>query len=102
MTTGIGNSIAIPHCKDDSCPDFVAAMGISREGIDFKAIDNIDVKIVFLLLGPADEPNKHIKLLSRISRIMSHNDIRAKLAASVKPEEAYDQIEQEEKNHPSI
>lgn len=98
MTTGVGNAIAIPHCKDASCPEFIAAMGISSHGLDFKAIDNLNVHIIFLLLGPADEPNKHIKLLSRISRLMSNAPFREKLLKCSKADEAYFLLIDEEKN----
>jgi mannitol/fructose-specific phosphotransferase system IIA component (Ntr-type) len=100
MTTGIGHAVAIPHCKDESCPEFVIALGISHNGINFGAIDNSDVKIIFLLLGPVDEPHKHIKLLSRISRLMGNEPIREKILRCRKAEEALYMITEEEKSYP--
>jgi len=76
MTTGVGNGIAIPHCKDSSCPNFAVALGIATKGIKFESIDKKDVKIVFLLVGPENNPGMHIKLLSRISRLMSNEELR--------------------------
>ena len=49
MTTGVGNAIAIPHCKSTMCSQFVIALGISTQGIDFNAVDNKKVNFIFLL-----------------------------------------------------
>jgi fructose-specific phosphotransferase system IIA component len=76
MTTGVGNGIAIPHCKHSSCPNFAVAMGVHNKGIDFSSIDKKNVNIIFLLVGPENNPGLHIKLLSRISRLMSSDDLR--------------------------
>lgn len=56
MTTGVGNGIAIPHCKHNDSPDFVVSLGIKPEGLDFESIDKKPVKIVFLLVGPENNP----------------------------------------------
>jgi len=71
MSTGVGNGVAIPHCKSPLSPDFTLALGIHKTGIDFNSIDNEPVRIIFLLTGPEDNPTGHIRLLSRISRIIS-------------------------------
>lgn len=96
MTTGVGNGIAIPHCKHNSCPNFAAALGIHPKGIDFEAIDKKKVKIVFLLVGPENNPGLHIKLLSRISRLMSNEDLREHLASCKTGKDALKLIEEEE------
>ena len=46
MTTGVGNGIAIPHCKHGSCPNFSVVMGIHSKGIPFESVDKKDVKII--------------------------------------------------------
>lgn len=76
MTTGVGNGIAIPHCKDDSIQNFAVALGITENRIDFDSIDNNPVHIIFLLVGPESQPGLHIKFLSRISRLMNNEEIR--------------------------
>ena len=96
MTTGVGNGIAIPHCKHTSCPGFRSALGIHPKGIEFEAIDKKKVKIVFLLVGPENNPGLHIKLLSRISRLMSNEDLRERLINASSSEEALELIEEEE------
>jgi len=96
MTTGVGNGIAIPHCKHSSCPNFAVAMGIHTEGIDFRSIDKKDVNIIFLLVGPENNPGLHIKLLSRISRLMSSDDLRDQVLETSSPEEMLELLRDEE------
>lgn len=96
ITTGVGNGIAIPHCKDKSCPNFAVALGVHNKGLDFEAIDKKKVKIVFLLVGPENNPGLHIKLLSRISRLMSNEELRNLILKCKKAEEVIDLINEEE------
>ena len=96
MTTGVGNGIAIPHCKHQDSPDFAVSLGIIPDGLDFESIDKKPVKIVFLLVGPENNPGLHIKLLSRISRLMSNEELRQQLIESNNAEEALNFIEEEE------
>jgi len=102
MTTGVGNAIAIPHCKHQSCPDFTVALGICTEEIDFFSIDNKKVKLIFVLLGPENNPGIHIKLLSRISRLMSNKEIREQLISCTSADQAFQLIQEEEENYPEI
>lgn len=96
MTTGVGNGIAIPHCKHSACSDFRLAMGISHSDIDFISVDQNPVQIVFLLVGPMNAAGMHIKILSRITRILSKEDVRDKLKSFSDAKEAFDFIIEEE------
>jgi PTS system fructose-specific IIC component len=96
MTTGVGNGIAIPHCKDSSCPNFAVALGVHSKGLNFESIDKKDVRIIFLLVGPENNPGLHIKLLSRISRLMSNEDLRDELLDCKTAEDALNLLQEEE------
>ena len=96
MTTGVGNGIAIPHCKHSDSPEFSVCLGIQPKGIDFQSIDKKDVNIIFLLVGPENNPGLHIKLLSRISRLMSNEELRQQLLECKSNKEAFDLIHDEE------
>ena len=96
MTTGVGNGIAIPHCKDNSTRDFAVALGITENSIDFDAIDENPVHIIFLLVGPESQPGMHIKLLSRISRLMGKEDIRDQLLKMKSAAEIHSLLAEEE------
>ncbi|MCK5075365.1 MAG: PTS sugar transporter subunit IIA [Calditrichia bacterium] len=89
MSTGVGSGIALPHAKTNLCPDFYIGIGISPQGIDYGAIDNNKVKIICLLLGPEKEPNKHIKFLSKISKILNQESVRQELINAKKREDIF-------------
>ena len=79
MSTGVGDGVAIPHGKSDSAPSIVAALGVTREPVDFDSIDNKPVRLVWLLVGPPGNTGPHLKALSRISRLMHKSEFREKL-----------------------
>lgn len=76
VSTGVGKGFAIPHGKSDDISDIVAAFAILSEPIDFDSIDSEKVQYIFLLVGKDSMLNKHIKLLSRISRLMNKDEFR--------------------------
>ncbi|MFA6542543.1 MAG: PTS sugar transporter subunit IIA [Bacteroidota bacterium] len=86
MSTGVGNGFAIPHGKTDAVADIVAAFAVTEEPIDYDSLDEQPVRLIFLLVGKDSMVGPHIKLLSRISRLMNKEEFRAKLlkAASEK------------------
>ena len=96
MTTGVGNNVAIPHCKHNSCPNFAVALGVQNQGVDFSSVDRKKAKIIFLLVGPENNPGMHIKLLSRISRLMSNDELRQHLLNCKNPAEILRVINEEE------
>ncbi len=85
MTTGIGDSIALPHAKITGIKDIVAVMGIKRDGMDFEAMDNKPTKIFVLILSPENDPVPHIEFLASITRVLGDKETKAKiLTASAK------------------
>jgi fructose-specific phosphotransferase system IIA component len=79
MSTGVGNGFAIPHGKTDAVLDIVAAFAITDEPIDYESLDEQPVRLIFLLVGKDSMVGPHIKLLSRISRLMNKEEFRTKL-----------------------
>lgn len=65
-STGMGKGIALPHIKHESVPKLAAAVGQSRDGIDFSALDKQMVHSVILLLSPADNPDMHLQAMEYI------------------------------------
>ena len=76
MSTGIGLGLAIPHAKIDSVKDFVIAVGISREGIDYGAIDDLKVHIVVMIATPEREKDNYVRVLAKVVRILKSPDVR--------------------------
>jgi len=82
MSTGVGYGFAIPHGKTDAIDDIVAAFATLAEPIDFDALDNQPVRMIFLLVGRESQVGAHLKLLSRISRLMNNENFRNRLQAA--------------------
>ena len=75
-STGIGHGIALPHAHEDSIRRQILAVGISKDGVDFGAVDGVPVQIVALLATPKKHHKKHMELLASLSRLLQHEDVR--------------------------
>jgi len=78
-TTGVGNGIAIPHGK---LADFTRLYGLFARldrPIDFEAIDEQPVDLIFLLLAPEGAGADHLKALARVSRLLRDASVCEKL-----------------------
>lgn len=85
MSTGVGNGVAIPHAKSDTDDHIMLAFATTAEDVDFQSLDNKPVRLIFLLVGPEENPSLHIKALSRISRLTSRRKFRQKLLSAASP-----------------
>lgn len=99
VSTGVGKGFAIPHGKTDAINDIIAAFVITKDPIDFDSIDGEPVRFIFLLVGKETLLNTHIKLLSRISRLMNKDEFRAKLLEAKTKEEVLKIFKDEEQNY---
>ncbi|MBI1806165.1 MAG: PTS sugar transporter subunit IIA [Ignavibacteria bacterium] len=99
MSTGVGNGFAIPHGKTDAVSDIVAAFGITAQPISYQSLDEKPVRLVFLLVGKDNLVGPHIKLLSRISRLMNKEEFRNRLLEMSTPKDVLATFRQEEANY---
>jgi nitrogen PTS system EIIA component len=76
-STGIGEGVAIPHGKHAGLTQLLAAFGVSREGVDFEAIDGKPTHLFFALVAPENSAGVHLKALARISRLFKNPRFRA-------------------------
>ena len=102
VSTGVGKGFAIPHGKTDAISDIVAAFVITKNPIDFDSIDGEPVRFIFLLIGKESLLNTHIKLLSRISRLMNKEEFRDRLLEAKAKDEVLNIFREEEKNYIDI
>ena len=79
MSTGVGKGLGLPHAKTQAVSETVAAFAITAEPVDFGAIDDQKVRLVFLLVGTEAAKSEHIKILSRISRLLNRDAFRERL-----------------------
>jgi nitrogen PTS system EIIA component len=98
-STGIGDGVAIPHGKLKGIRNLVCAFGRSEKGIDFDAVDSKPVNIFFLLLAPEDSASLHLKMLSKISKILRDPSFRKRLADVSRVNDLYKAIIDEDNGH---
>jgi len=79
MSTGIGFGIGIPHASTDLITEVVGALGRSKKGIAFEALDNQPVKITVLFLVPQGQFQKHLHTLAHIAKLLHKADFRSAL-----------------------
>jgi nitrogen PTS system EIIA component len=78
-STGVGESVAIPHAKIAGLSSLIAAFGRSKSGVVFDAIDGQPVRLVFVLLVPENSAGTHLKALARIARLLKSASFRERL-----------------------
>ena len=78
-TTGIGDGIAIPHCKSDAVKKPGLAAMVLPDGVEYDALDGQPVHIIFLIAAPNTEDNIHLEVLSRLSVLLMDEQFTADL-----------------------
>lgn len=81
-STGLGNGIAIPHCRLKTIDTVQAALITLAAPIDFDAIDNQPVDILFVLLAPERALQEHLNTLAALAELLSRADFRQALRAA--------------------
>ena len=81
-STGVGNGIAIPHGKLKSLNKIIGVFARLETPVDFEALDDQPVDLVFMLLAPEGAGADHLKALSRIARALRDQDLVARLRSS--------------------
>jgi PTS system nitrogen regulatory IIA component len=95
-STGIGKGVAIPHAKCPKVKKMIGALGVSKEGIDFKSLDGEPTHIFFLLVAPGETPGPHLKALAKISRLLDDKFVRDRLRVAKNNQEVLKIIKEEE------
>jgi nitrogen PTS system EIIA component len=81
-STGVGSGIAIPHGRMAGLPGIVCVFARLEQPIDFDALDDEPVDLIFLLLAPEQAGADHLKALARISRLLREPQSIERLRAS--------------------
>ena len=96
MSTGVGYGFAIPHGKTNGVKGITAVFAKLSSPVEFESIDGLPVDLIFLLVGEEGLVSPHIKLLSKISRLMNKKDFREKLKSATTSSEVYSTFKTEE------
>lgn len=99
MSTGVGKNFAIPHGKTVATTDILCAFARSSTPLEYDALDQQPVHLLFLIVGQDNLVSLHIKLLSRISRMMTKDDFREKLMNAATKEEILAIFKEEESSY---
>jgi nitrogen PTS system EIIA component len=78
-STGLGNGIAIPHARMREIDSLFGLFARLEQPVDFEAVDDAPVDLVFLLLAPESAGADHLKALARVSRLLRNKASCAKL-----------------------
>ncbi|MBD3390439.1 MAG: hypothetical protein GF418_00350 [Chitinivibrionales bacterium] len=82
-STGIGNGIAIPHTRLPGMKRFLLFIVTSERGVDFSAIDRKRVRMFFVLLGPEEQVNEHLKILAAISHVLTSSNVKREIQGAI-------------------
>jgi mannitol/fructose-specific phosphotransferase system IIA component (Ntr-type) len=82
LSTGIGDGVALPHAKFNGLDEVVMVAGVTREPVEYGALDGKPARLFFLMLGPDRAAASQVKALSRIGRLLRDERLRERLVAA--------------------
>jgi mannitol/fructose-specific phosphotransferase system IIA component (Ntr-type) len=88
LSTGIGFGVAI-HARCPAVHELTMIGGVSAEPVPYDSIDGEPVRLFFMIVGPESSAGLHVKLLSRIARLVRRDGVRKQLVESRTPDEFY-------------
>jgi PTS system nitrogen regulatory IIA component len=89
LSTGIGLGVAIPHARSSAVRELVVVGGVAAAPIPYDSIDGEPVRLFFLIVGPEASAGLHVKILSRIARLVRRDTVRQQLVEAKTPDELY-------------
>jgi len=85
LSTGIGLGVAVPHAKIASVKDFIMAIGVSEEPIDFDALDGKPVHIVILIGASDAQKDLYVRVLAKVAMMLKNQEVREKILKAREP-----------------
>lgn len=89
-STGIGQGVAIPHCRVDQCDGTIGALITLKAPIDFDAIDSEPVDVLFAMLVPEQAGDEHLQTLAALASSLNNADYRQRLRTATGDRELYE------------
>jgi len=78
-STGLGTGVAIPHCRTSGVKKIHGCLVKLTHPVDFDAIDDQPVDLIFALVVPEEKNDEHLNTLARVASIMQNDDYRQRL-----------------------
>jgi nitrogen PTS system EIIA component len=98
-TTGVGGGIAIPHAKLPELDHLVGLFARLDEPVDFDAVDDQPVDLIFVLLAPDTAGAEHLKALARVARLLREEPTRLRLRRQQDTQGVYDLLVDKAESH---
>lgn len=95
MSTGIGGGVAIPHAQSEGSQQLSVSIARPAVPLDFAAIDDQPVDLIFLVVGPPQRGG-FIRVLARISRLLYEGQLHGQISAALTPDEVHSFIADQE------
>lgn len=92
LSTGIGFGVAIPHARCSAVSELTLVCGVSPTPVPYDSIDGEPVQLFFLIVGPEASAGQHVKLLSRIARLVRRENVRERLCRAASPGDFYEAL----------
>ena len=87
LSTGIGFGVAIPHARCAGVRELSVIGGVSGAPVAYDGLDGEPVRLFFMIVGPEQSAGLHVKVLSRIARLVRSEDVRRELTEARTPDE---------------
>jgi mannitol/fructose-specific phosphotransferase system IIA component (Ntr-type) len=68
-STAIGDGVAIPHCRFNGVKSPIVALGVSRPGMDFGALDGKPTHLLFTIVSSPDDPGTGLRVLAAVAQL---------------------------------
>lgn len=88
-STGIGEGIAIPHCRCNKVNETTGCLIKLKEPLDFDAADGQPVDILFVLIVPEDATDEHLETLAQLAQLLNQPEFRNRLRQSQTSDELF-------------
>jgi PTS system fructose-specific IIC component/PTS system nitrogen regulatory IIA component len=89
MSTGIHKGIAIPHGRTNAVDTVRGVLGISRKGVDYDALDGEPVYLLFMIIAPQKDSEKHLRILKRLAELLENPQFYIDLQSQKDAQGAY-------------
>jgi len=89
MSTGIHKGIAVPHGKTTAVDTMRGVLGISRKGIQYDSLDGEPVYLLFMIISPMEDSERHLRLLKHLAELMEIPQFQIELQSQKDPQNAY-------------
>jgi PTS system nitrogen regulatory IIA component len=89
LSTGIGFGVAIPHARSSAVRELSVVCGLSPVPVPYDSIDGDPVRLFFLIVGPEATAGEHVKVLSRIARLVRRDNLRQQLCEAGTADQFY-------------